>query len=127
MQAIAELTNECLFDARTGQEPFIRRHRIKGMKELEASDESTNKGIHGDHTFCFEFAERHVNRPLIRTGRAKAAEGQIGTFTDAHAGVANSAKKHCHPGLTEIRSARDDQIQSLPRLGGLHHRYAVAA
>ncbi len=27
---------------------------------------------------------------------------------------------------TEIRSAREGHIQSLPRLGGLHHRYAVA-
>jgi hypothetical protein len=33
-----------------------------------------------------------VNRPLIRAGRAKAVEGQIGTFTDAHAGVANQQK-----------------------------------
>lgn len=28
---------------------------------------------------------------------------------------------------TEIRSVRTSNIQSLPRLGGLHHRYAVAA
>src|SRR5258707_442930 len=28
---------------------------------------------------------------------------------------------------TEIRSARERRIQSLPRLGGLHHRYAIAA
>jgi len=28
---------------------------------------------------------------------------------------------------TAIRSARESNIQSFPRLGGLHHRYAVAA
>ena len=28
---------------------------------------------------------------------------------------------------TEIRSERESKIQSFPRLGGLHHRYAVAA
>src|SRR6266478_2779692 len=92
MQVIAELTNECFFAARTGQEPSIGRQGIKGTKELEASDEFTHKGIHGDHTFCFEFAEGHVNGRLIRAGGAQAVEGQIGTFTDAHAGVANQQK-----------------------------------
>ena len=33
-----------------------------------------------------------MNRPLIRAGGAQAVEGQIGTFTDAHAGVANQQK-----------------------------------
>jgi len=33
-----------------------------------------------------------VNRPLIRADGAQAVEGQIGTFTDAHAGVANQQK-----------------------------------
>jgi putative transposase len=28
---------------------------------------------------------------------------------------------------TEIRSAHENKIQSYPRLGGLHHRYALAA
>jgi len=28
---------------------------------------------------------------------------------------------------TEIRYARENKIQFFPRLGGLHHRYAVAA
>jgi hypothetical protein len=28
---------------------------------------------------------------------------------------------------TAIRSKAEDTIQSFPRLGGLHHRYAVAA
>src|SRR5712691_10188492 len=92
MQVIAELTNECFFAARTGQEPSIGRQGIQGTKELETSDEFTHKGIHGDHTFCFEFAERNVNRPLIRADGAQAVEGQIGTFTDAHAGVANQQK-----------------------------------
>jgi hypothetical protein len=70
-------------------------HRQAADQENErigGSDEFTHKGIHGDHTFRFEFAERHVNGPLIRTGRTKAIEGQIGTFTDAHAGVANQQK-----------------------------------
>ena len=92
MQIITELTNECLFAARTGQEPSIGRQQIEGTKESEALDEFTHKRIHGDHTFCFELAERHVNRPLIRAGGAKAIEGQIGALTDAHAGVANQQK-----------------------------------
>jgi hypothetical protein len=36
MQVIAELTNECFFRARTGQEPSIGRQRIQGTKELKA-------------------------------------------------------------------------------------------
>src|SRR5579863_3520470 len=92
MQVIAELTKEGFFGAGTGQKPSIGRQRIKRTKELEASDELTHKGIDGDHPFCFELAEGYMNRPLIRAGGAKGIEGQIGTFTDAHAGVANEQK-----------------------------------
>jgi hypothetical protein len=107
MQVIAELTNECLFGAWAGQEPSIGRQRIQGTKELEASEEFTHERIYGDHTFCFEFAERHVNRPLIRGGGMKAIEGQIDTFTDAHAGVANQQKGI----VTQIVAAEEFLLQ----------------
>jgi len=64
MQVITKVTKERVFGARTGQEPSIGRQRIKRTKEAEALDEFTHKGIYGDHTFRFEFAERHVNRPF---------------------------------------------------------------
>ena len=77
MQVIAELTNECFFAARTGQEPAIGRQGIKGTKELEASDEFTHKGIYGDHTFCFEFAEWHMNT-ACRLGLFRGVIQRIG-------------------------------------------------
>src|SRR5258708_13558960 len=92
MQVIAKVAEERVFGARTGQEPSIGRQRIQRTKEAEALDEFAHKGIYGDHTFRFEFAERHVNRPLTWAGGAKAVEGQIGTLTDAHAGVADQPK-----------------------------------
>src|SRR5438445_675161 len=55
-------------------------------------NEFTDKGVYGDHALGFELAERHVNRPLIGPGGAKAVVGQIGALTDAHAGVANQQK-----------------------------------
>src|ERR1700741_1141346 len=75
MQVIAELTNECFFGARAGQETSIGRQRIQRTKETKAWDEFTHKGIYGDHPFCFEFAERHMNGQLIRPGGVKAVEG----------------------------------------------------
>src|SRR5260370_7315774 len=92
MEIITKVTKERVFGARTGKEPPVSRQGIKRTKKSEALDEFTHKGIYGDHTFCFEFAEWHMNRPLIRAGRAKAVGGQIGTLTDAHAGVANHHK-----------------------------------
>src|SRR5256885_9918844 len=92
MQVIAELTDECFFLARTGQESSIGRQRIKRAKEAKTLDESTHKRIYGDHPFRFELAEWHMNGPLIRASRAKAIKGQIGTFADTHTGVANQQK-----------------------------------
>ncbi len=92
MQVITKVTNERCFGVRTGQKTSIGRQRIKGTKESEALDEFTHKGVHRDHTFRFEFAERYVDRPLTWARGAKAVSGQIGTLTDAHAGVANQQK-----------------------------------
>jgi hypothetical protein len=92
MQVIAELTDECFFGARTDQEPSIGRQRIKRTKEAKTLDKSTHKRIYGNHTFRFELTEWHMNGPLIRASRAEAIAGQIGTFTDAHAGVSNQQK-----------------------------------
>ncbi len=114
MQVITKATNERFFGARTGQEPSIGRQRIKGTKESEALDEFTHKGIHGDHPFRFEFAERHMNRPLIRAGGAKAVEGQIGALADAHAGVANQQKGIA----TQIIAAEELLLQKLILLCG---------
>ena len=40
--------------------------------------------------------------------------------------ILDSRRTRQQVGLQKIHSAREGQIQSLPRLGGLHHRYAVA-
>jgi hypothetical protein len=65
MQVITELTNERFFGAGAGQESSIGRQRVEGTKESEALDEFTYKRIHRDHTFGFELAEGHMNRPLL--------------------------------------------------------------
>ena len=98
---------ERVFSSRTGQEPSIRRQRIKETKESEALHEFAYKGVDGDHTFGFELAEWDVNRPLIGPGRAKAVVGQVGAFTNAHAGVANQEKDIA----TEIVAAEEFLLQ----------------
>jgi hypothetical protein len=72
-------------------------------------DEVTYEGVHRDHTFGFELAERHMYRPLIGPGRAKAVVGQIGAFTNAHAGVANQQKDIA----TEIVAPEEFPLQEL--------------
>src|SRR5437870_1211257 len=92
VQVVAELTNERFFGERAGQEPSISRQGIEGTKESQALDQFTNKGIHGNHAFRLEFANRYVNRPLIRARGAETLKRQIGALADAHAGVANQQK-----------------------------------
>src|SRR2546422_4642703 len=77
-------------------------------------NEFTDKGVYGDHALGFELAERHVNRPLIGPGGAKAVVGQIGALTDAHAGVANQQKDIA----TQIVAAEEFLLQELVLLCG---------
>src|ERR1700758_3793286 len=68
-----------------------------------------------DHVIVLN--ERHLKR-LVTAYLRSYHEART------HLGLA----KHTPAGRpTEIRSARERKIQSFPRLGGLHHRYAVAA
>jgi hypothetical protein len=109
MPVIAESPNERFFGSWAGQEIPIKRQRIKGTKESWALDEFTNKGIHRDHTFRLQLAERHMNRPLIRPGGLEAIDGQIGAFSDA----ANQQK-----GVTTRVVAAEELLQELVLLGG---------
>src|SRR3989449_5967761 len=77
-------------------------------------NEFTDKGVYGDHALGFELAERHVNRPLIGPGGAKAVVGQIGALPDAHAGVANQQKDIA----SQIVAAEEFLLQELVLLCG---------
>jgi hypothetical protein len=84
MQVVAELTDEGFFGARTGQEPSICQQGIKGTKEPETLNEFAYEGIHGDQAFRFQFAEWHMDRPLMRGRGVEAIEGQVRALADAH-------------------------------------------
>ena len=93
VQVIAELADQRFLGGWARQQETIGGQRIQGAKEAQALDEFTDKRIHWDHPFGFEFAERDMNGPLIRAGGAKAIARQIGTLADAHAGVTNQQKR----------------------------------
>ena len=48
----------------------------------------TNKRVDRDHALSLQLPERNVNGPLIRAGIMEAIIGEVDTFTDAHARVA---------------------------------------
>jgi hypothetical protein len=77
-----------LFATGTRNQSVIGRQRIERSEELETLDQCANERVHWDHSLGFQFTERHVDRPLILAGCVKAIEGEIGSFADAHAGVA---------------------------------------
>jgi hypothetical protein len=56
-------------------------------------DELTDKRVHGDHTLGLEFAEWHVNGPLIGAQGTETVLAQINAFADADAGVTNQEEE----------------------------------
>ena len=64
------------------------RQWIQRTEEAQAMNEITNEGIDGDHTFGFELAQGHVNRPQVWTCGAQAVIGEVDAFSDAHSSVA---------------------------------------
>jgi hypothetical protein len=52
-------------------------------------NELTNKRVDRYHTVGLQLAKRNVNGPPIRAGIMEAIIGKIGTFPDAHSGVAH--------------------------------------
>jgi hypothetical protein len=58
--------------------------RVPGAQRTKAIQNSADKGLHWNHAFGLQFAEGHMNRPLILTDAAQAIRRQIEAFADAH-------------------------------------------
>jgi hypothetical protein len=88
VQVSAEVAQQGLLGAGTGQQASVSRQRIERTEEAETLDQFTDEGVYGDHPFGLQFAKRHMDRPLIHSGGVETIEGKIGRFADAHARVA---------------------------------------
>jgi len=77
------------FPAATPRQQEASRIRVTLRTQGEqAADNLTDKGIHRNQTFCFEFAEGHEDGPLVRPEEAQAIGRQVDALADAHASVA---------------------------------------
>ena len=73
----------------SGQQESIGGHDVDRAKEAKTLDEFADEGVNRDHPFGLQFAQRHMNGPLIRASGAKAIAGKVSTLTDANASVPN--------------------------------------
>src|SRR6516162_2570358 len=89
MEIIAELSNERLLATRPRQEEAIVGKPFQRAKEAQPLYELADERIHRDQAFGFQFAERHMDSPLIWASGTDAVGCKIGALTDAHAGVAD--------------------------------------
>lgn len=88
MQVIAETREKRYSRSVPGQEPSVVRQRIQGAEEAQSVNEITDEGINRNHAFRFEFAQRYVDRPLVRAYGVQAVIREVNTLADAHAGMA---------------------------------------
>jgi len=93
VQIRTELADERLPGDRTCQQTAIVGRRIQPAEEAQTVDQIAGEGVYGDHAFGFQFAERHVNPPLIRAGGMETIEDEIDAFANAHAGVAEEQEE----------------------------------
>jgi hypothetical protein len=84
-----QLLNKGLLVARAGQEPAVKRKRVERTEEAQTMDNLTNKRVDRNHALSLQLSKRNVNGPPIRAGIMKAIIGEVGTFPDAHSGVAH--------------------------------------
>lgn len=88
------------------QQPSIDRQRIQRAEEAQAVYEITNEGIDWDHAFGFQLAERDMNGPLIRTGRAQAVIRQVGALAGLH--VSPAAATPCAASCVHRSSSKQE-------------------
>ena len=88
MQVIAETREKRYSRSMPCQEASVVRQRIQGAEEAQSVNEITDEGINRNHAFRFEFAQRYVDRPLVRAYGVQAVLREVNTLADAHAGMA---------------------------------------
>jgi hypothetical protein len=121
MEVIAEPREQRYSGCWPGQELSVVRQRIQGAKESQAMNEITDEGIHGDHTLGFEFAQGHVNRPLVWTGGAQAVVGEVNTLADSHTGVS----EHEEDISAQIVAAQEFLLEELILFSGKRTRQTL--
>ena len=121
MQVIAETREKRYSRAMPCQEPSVVRQRIQGAEEAQSMNEITDESINRNHAFRFEFAQRYVDRPLVRAYGVQAVIREVNTLADAHAGMAQQQEDICG----KIVAAHQLLLQELILLCGKRTRQAL--
>src|ERR1700687_1976983 len=87
MPVVTQLTDQRLFSSWSCQQQSVCRKGIERTKEAKAINKLADERVYRDHSFCLEFAQRNVDRPLIWAGGMETIKAQIGAFADSHAGM----------------------------------------